>query len=237
MLYKVTGRGFVPDAFEEQPESAEAEEELGNLARLDEPGEIAEETSSVAEPDAPVEASLDDVAQALNGIEPAIGASEPVTADAEAVERVSRYNFDELSRILNDRVGDRAGAERRAQPDSAGLPAEGRQGALINLGGETLVLNRLPLGILVFRDQQVLFANRAITEMVGYESVETLRNAGLAAIFPAAGPEGQEAGTGQPSGAARWHAGAGDGAAAVDFLAGTPCPDAVGQHDRSAHRP
>jgi signal transduction histidine kinase len=107
--------------------------------------------------------------------------------DVETVERVSRYNFDELSRILNDRIGD---AAQPAKP-----PAEApRGGALINLGGETLVLNRLPLGILVFRDQQVLFANRAITEMVGYESVESLRMAGLAAVFPAAGPDGQEAG-------------------------------------------
>ena len=108
-------------------------------------------------------------------------------ADPETVERVSRYNFDELSRILNDRVGDVA-------PVPAIVSETPRGGALISLGGETLVLNRLPLGILVFRDQQVLFANRAITEMVGYQSVEALREAGLAAVFPAAGPEGQEAG-------------------------------------------
>ena len=114
--------------------------------------------------------------------------------DPETVERVSRYNFDELSRILNDRVGE------RSQPDSAATPpavptAQGSgSGALVNLGGETLVLNRLPLGILVFRDQQVLFANRAITEMVGYDSVENLRQAGLGAIFPVLGGEGQEAG-------------------------------------------
>ncbi|MEO5808396.1 PAS domain-containing sensor histidine kinase, partial [Devosia sp.] len=114
--------------------------------------------------------------------------------DAESVERVSRYNFDELSRILNDRVGETAPQNNPdntlATRSSVGAPT----GALINLGGETLVLNRLPLGILVFRDQQVLFANRAITEMVGYDSVERLRNAGLAAIFPAMGPDGHEAG-------------------------------------------
>ncbi|HEY8575882.1 MAG TPA: histidine kinase dimerization/phospho-acceptor domain-containing protein [Devosia sp.] len=103
-------------------------------------------------------------------------------ADPEAVERVSRYNFDELARILTDRVGE------PAAPVPAETPRSG--GALINLGGETLVLNRLPLGILVFRDQQVLFANRAITEMVGYPSVESLRSAGLAAVFPSAGPDG-----------------------------------------------
>lgn len=103
-------------------------------------------------------------------------------ADPEVVERVSRYNFDELARILTDRVGE------PAAPAPATAPRTG--GALINLGGETLVLNRLPLGILVFRDQQVLFANRAITEMVGYPSVESLRSAGLAAVFPSAGPDG-----------------------------------------------
>ncbi|MFD2648572.1 histidine kinase dimerization/phospho-acceptor domain-containing protein [Devosia albogilva] len=105
--------------------------------------------------------------------------------DPETVERVSRYNFDELARILNDRVGD-------TNPAPVASPA--KAGELVSLGGETLVLNRLPLGILVFRDQQILFANRAITEMVGYESVESLRQAGLAAVFPAAGPDEPAAG-------------------------------------------
>ena len=127
-------------------------------------------------------------------------AAGPPVADAESVERASRYNFDELSRILNDRVGNLAPGEaggegtppeRRAIPT---IPSATPQGALVTLGGETLVLNRLPLGILVFRDQQVLFANRAITEMTGYESVESLRNAGLASIFPAASDERPEAG-------------------------------------------
>ncbi len=74
------------------------------------------------------------------------------------------------------------------------VPSATPEGALVTLGGETLVLNRLPLGILVFRDQQVLFANRAITEMTGHDSVESLRRAGLAAIFPAAGGDAQQAG-------------------------------------------
>jgi PAS domain S-box-containing protein len=47
---------------------------------------------------------------------------------------------------------------------------------------------------MVFRDQQVLFANRAITEMTGYDSVEALRLAGLGAIFPAVSDEAPEAG-------------------------------------------
>ena len=110
----------------------------------------------------------------------------------DLVERVSRYNFDELSRILNDRVG-LQGTTVPAAPATTETGSEKPGGSLVSLGGETLVLNRLPLGILVFRDQQILFANRAITEMVGYESVEALRLAGLTAIFPASNGD-QDAG-------------------------------------------
>lgn len=180
-LFKVTGRGFIAEteAAALPPEQDEAEADLADLATLDAAGEAEAEAPIAA---VPVE---DDAAQRL-ALEMTELAPEPA-ADAEAVERVSRYNFDELSRILNDRISD--AAQQQAKP-----LVEAPRGALINLGGETLVLNRLPLGILVFRDQQVLFANRAITEMVGYESVESLRSAGLAAVFPAAGPEGQDAG-------------------------------------------
>lgn len=112
---------------------------------------------------------------------------EPVEAtaaipDAETVERVSRYNFDELSRILTDRVSAHPAPLPIDEP--AAPPAAAGEGALINLTGETFILNRLPLGILVFRDQQVLFANRALTDLTGYESIESLRAAGLTAIFP-----------------------------------------------------
>lgn len=161
------------EAYSAPEAGAEADADLAALTVLDGLGDSAQDDG------APMPAS-EELGVVL--IEASVEAADP-----EAVERVSRYNFDELSRILNDRVGDIA-----APPTSGGEMQRG--GALINLGGETLVLNRLPLGILVFRDQQVLFANRAITEMVGYQSVEALREAGLAAVFPAAGPEGQEAG-------------------------------------------
>ncbi|KFC68388.1 Two-component hybrid sensor and regulator [Devosia sp. LC5] len=167
-LFRVTGRGFVANAGDDDAEDAEAA--VTELAGTD----------------------PESVAAAVAEIAPTL------PEDPEAVERVSRYNFDELSRILNDRVGAGEPAQP-ATPTAAGPPMPAPQpqraaGALINLGGETLVLNRLPLGILVFRDQQVLFANRAITEMVGYDSVEQLRAAGLASVFPSAGPDEQEAG-------------------------------------------
>jgi signal transduction histidine kinase len=115
-------------------------------------------------------------------VEVAVDAPEamPPEPDQETVERVSRYNFDELSRILTDRV---SGVPAPTEPEAA--PAAGAGNALVSLSGETFILNRLPLGIMVFRDQQVLFANRALTELTGYESIESLRAAGLTAIFPA----------------------------------------------------
>ncbi|KKB76633.1 hypothetical protein VW35_17875 [Devosia soli] len=163
-LFKITGRGFVASV---QPAPEVTETEASPVAddTLFPPGS----------PDLP------------------LATDEPVP-DPDLVERVSRYNFDELSRILNDRVGlgDRSQGPTSV-PAVRPAPAESNGGSLVNLGGETLVLNRLPLGILVFRDQQILFANRAITEMVGYDSVEALRQAGLAAVFPASNGE-QDAG-------------------------------------------
>jgi PAS domain-containing protein len=183
-LFKVIGQGVVAEtdiAGEPDGGETEAEADLPALSELD-----GEADMLAAEPPLADEA---DVSKHVERMEAALAALTPKPAtDAESVERVSRYNFDELSRILNDRVGD------PAQPAQVPASAPAQTGSLINLGGETLVLNRLPLGILVFRDQQVLFANRAITEMVGYDSVENLRAAGLAAVFPAAGPEGQGAG-------------------------------------------
>jgi PAS domain-containing protein len=101
--------------------------------------------------------------------------------DAETAERVSRYNFEELGRILTDRVATEPKPELpESQPQQQAASPVG----IINLNAETLVLNRLPLAILVFRDQQVLFANRALTDLLGHESVESLRAAGIASIFP-----------------------------------------------------
>lgn len=180
-LFRVTGHGFRPLA----PE-ADAPSPQEDLAELEASAE-AEDQADLARMDGAGDPLEPDATPLAEEVAPPASAQ---TLDTEVVERVSRYNFDELSRILNDRVAD------IGMPPAVPTTPAGTSGtaSLVNLGGETLVLNRLPLGILVFRDQQILFANRAITDMVGYESVEKLRAAGLAAVFPAAGPNGQEAG-------------------------------------------
>lgn len=154
LTYRVIGRGFTPIPSEEPPPRVE-----------DGPGEPQpepqmEETASEAQP------------------------------DPEIVERVSRYNFDELSRILTDRVGTETAppgepVEIEAPIEPVRRPiARTADRALVNVAAETFILNRLPLGIMVFRDQQVLFANRALTDLTGHETIDALRAAGLAAIFP-----------------------------------------------------
>ena len=163
-VWKVTGRSFTPLAAEPPLVSSEAE------------GRAPPEPQDV-----PPAGSIDALPSDMS-------APEVPPLDAAEVEQVSRYNFDELSRILTDRVGTDLPAAL-AEPN--GPASRGAtEGSLINLAADTFVLNRLPIGILVFRDQQVLFANRALTDLVGYESVDALRQAGLGAIFPAAEPAG-----------------------------------------------
>lgn len=101
---------------------------------------------------------------------------------SEASEQVTRYNFEELSRILNERVN----REDTPEPQSSALPLrpQAAGGELVALSEEALVLNRLPIGILIFRDQDILFANRALVDLTGYENATTLRSLGLQAVFP-----------------------------------------------------
>ena len=149
-LWRITGRGFrtIPPPEAEEPEAYDAAEA---------PPEREPPHADAATPADPIR-SVDE-------------APDPETAD-----RVSRYNFEELGRILTDRVA----TDGREEPPPTTPPAPG----IISLNAETLVLNRLPLAILIFRDQQVLFANRALTDLLGYESVESLRTAGIESIFP-----------------------------------------------------
>ena len=161
------------------------------------PGDTPPGDAPAADADAPAGPEPEAAASEAPPEAPAAGlaaADMPPTladiADAEAAERVSRYNFEELGRILTDRVASDPKAEvvpawPAEPPAAAPAPSTPAASGIINLNAETLVLNRLPLAILVFRDQQVLFANRALTDLLGHESVAGLRAAGIASIFPA----------------------------------------------------
>jgi len=175
-LWMITGRGF--RALDPRPNVIDA-------APAESPDD-GEPTAIAGAPAAPSEteppqASILEVVSSVDA-----------APDAETAERVSRYNFEELGRILTDRVSGETATKVEPEPPIAPRPAAAPPAGVINLNAETLVLNRLPLAILVFRDQQVLFANRALTDLLGHESVEGLRKAGIASIFP--GDEGSNAG-------------------------------------------
>ncbi len=171
----ITGRGFRPRA--PKPPQGETPVIAPELPTPTEPP-VTEAVPATVE--TPPSAEMPVVAPEAIAAEPeAIPLTLDEVQDPEIVERVTRYNFEELGRILTDRVA----SEPKPEPPVFAPPPPVPTG-IINLNAETLVLNRLPLAILVFRDQQVLFANRALTDLLGHDSVEGLRAAGIASIFP-----------------------------------------------------
>lgn len=161
--WMITGRGF------RALDATTRETEVTGPVPMDPPVPV--------EPPAPLE-----VEPVAAEPEPLVIATVDAAPDSETAERVTRYNFEELGRILTDRVSGEA-SKPEVAPAPPPRPSTGPEG-VINLNAETLVLNRLPLAIMVFRDQQVLFANRALTDLLGHENAESLRAAGIGAIFP-----------------------------------------------------
>jgi signal transduction histidine kinase len=193
-LWMITGRGF--RALEPRPIRHEDDAPSAGAPTNDSPPPSESQSSAPPAPPSPAqEAPPHDVATESPAAPQPKAAPDVATVDeapdAETAERVSRYNFEELGRILTDRVAGEGTA--RIEPEVPIAPRSAAPVGVINLHAETLVLNRLPLAIMVFRDQQVLFANRALTDLLGHDSVESLRAAGLGSIFPsdeaaAAGP-------------------------------------------------
>ena len=71
-------------------------------------------------------------------------------------------------------------APARAEPPSLALPEAARPQDF-----DARLLEKLPIGIVVYRDGSTLFANRAVLDLLGYDSFEAFMAAGGAeAIFP-----------------------------------------------------
>ncbi|VAW21169.1 hypothetical protein MNBD_ALPHA12-2082 [hydrothermal vent metagenome] len=103
-------------------------------------------------------------------------------------DRVANYNFEELSRILKNRLNDETSGTRPRQSESKPETKPGQSGGkTLNLSEEMLVLNRLPIGILIFKDQKILFANRAFAALMGSSSISRLHESGLGELFPQIG--------------------------------------------------
>lgn len=147
-VFRVTGRGFVPD------EAPNTSTEI--------PSHVEEIKDAFEQ-------------QAVTSVEEKGG------------DQSARYNFDELARVLTERVNHESGLRSTSAVSSPSPAASAHQGEgsrTLSLSDEHLVLNRLPLGILVFRDQEIVFANRAMADLLACESIAQLRERGLDAIFP-----------------------------------------------------
>ncbi|MBS0536154.1 MAG: PAS domain-containing protein [Proteobacteria bacterium] len=128
--------------------------------------------------------------------------SAPATPSLSAGET---SNFEELARELNARL---KGASRRA-PSPDDTPDFGTEPLTMPLippptpraapDDSRIILDRLPTGILVYRLNNLIYANRAFLDWTGYDSLAALADAGgLDSLFiePAQGANGASAANG-----------------------------------------
>jgi PAS domain S-box-containing protein len=94
--------------------------------------------------------------------------------------------FDELARELSDRLksdkplpDDDFGDERNEPiSDAVVAPPPPARPALVSSESELPILDRLPVGILIYRLNDLIYANRAFLEWTGYPTLYALREAG-----------------------------------------------------------
>lgn len=210
-------RDAIPFIAKAKPVSAEPAEETSandefplTIEREQTPGQPAKETP---QPD-----SSESVKP-----EPAVTAHATETENRYRLSPKEQTNFREIGRVLTREALERerervareldrtAGARTETAHESA--PAAGQQNvtaphvrrpdeaapvlaAAPDLSGasERALMDRLPLGIAVHRDEKLLYANRALFEWIGLDNIEALeKNGGLARIFSGATAPAEDA--------------------------------------------
>ncbi len=138
----------------------------------------------------------DRVAEALSG--PKSSAEEPsekpadgsekksrAAASSQGLSQTERNAFREIARALGARfeeeappVQDAASVQETFSGEAAeeGMNLPSFAAALPVDGGQ--VLDRLPIGILILRDEHILFANRFLLDLTGYESIGQMEAGG-----------------------------------------------------------
>ncbi len=117
--------------------------------------------------------------------------NEPKSADDQRLSSHERFNFDEIARALAALPGaDAAGLARSAasrEPTSIETASQGLGGSPASSPGRLdgsaagdawAVLETLPTGLLVAQADDVVYANRALLDLLGCSSTEELREAG-----------------------------------------------------------
>jgi PAS domain S-box-containing protein len=146
-----------------------------------------EKPAAAAEPAAAPDRSAPSVAPASANVVPFRPSppAEPKAPQAEpksppALSPVERRAFRELAQELTSRL--RAPAAAESGPE--GLPAEPAEAAeaapapAAEVAIEHVLLDRIPIGVLVYRHDTPLYANRHFLEWTGYENLAAIEQAG-----------------------------------------------------------
>jgi PAS domain S-box-containing protein len=156
-------------------------------------------------PDAPVQESVPDNVLAFRP------PPEPAVPTAPTLSPGEHSAFEELARELNARL--KAAAGKAALPDAADdfggeainppPPVEPQKPARTTESPDGRpILDRLPIGILVYRLSNLIYANRAFLDWTGYANLQLLTEAGgLDSLFieSSTSPQGKD-GSGKESG-------------------------------------
>ncbi len=155
----------------------------------------------------------DRVAEALSGPKPAEPADGPhetakpprLGSAPSGLSNAERHAFREIARALGARLGrETPPADDKAAPETPPETPEEtspRPGEPVPAGEKTPpppaqgdpVLDRLPIGILVHRGERLLFANRFLLDLAGYDDLAQVMEAGgLARLFPGSPAPGSE---------------------------------------------
>jgi PAS domain S-box-containing protein len=162
--------GFVP-APEETPEPAPQQT-------------IAAPTLPAPVPDRPVVS----VAPASANVLPFRPSTPPEPKSAPALSPVERRAFRELAQELTSRLRGSPQVPATAESGAEGLrdehPEEAETAAVAEPAIEHVLLDRIPIGVLVYRHDSLLYANRHFLEWTGYENLAAIESAGgVATLF------------------------------------------------------
>ncbi len=102
----------------------------------------------------------------------------PAEAKSAALSPVEHKAFRELARQLSDRLRGEAPAAEGPAAAAAAAPAAVSEPGHAGTSDERPLLDRLPVGVLVYRLDELLYANRAFLDAAGYSTLEAFAEAG-----------------------------------------------------------
>jgi len=174
---------------EAEAPSEETTPEDGSAADAEEEREFYEETAAYEEHEQAVEAeeksTADPEPEKKTGEVIPLATARPrvVPVDTSSLSRPERQAFRKIAEALGARLEgdledfDAPDPEEEADDD---LPPEVPEAGPI----DPSLLDRLPIGISIVHDREVLYANKALLKMLGYRSISSLSQAGgLEALF------------------------------------------------------